>query len=224
MRKITVVFIMSLVLLSCSSKEAQSPDFLYGSKLYANFVNYYLKGKPILAQTAFNKAEYQFLRMDAMCNLSRIYIGRYVLEEGIDDKTALSKAAEYASLGSCQKELEAVKYLSGDNYNKELLPEPYSDTAGASGEELLRLSDNEEFPDYTRTRLLRSAAIGYIVSDAPLAEKLAERALVIDKFNGRSLNILRDLTIIKTSAEKQGKNTLDIEKRIELVKAVLNKK
>ncbi|MGD9808455.1 MAG: hypothetical protein AB7E76_12225 [Deferribacterales bacterium] len=224
MRKTAVVFIISLMIFSCSSKEAQSPDFLYGSKVYANFVDYYLKGKPILAQAAFNKAEYQFLSMDAMCNLSRIYIGRFVLEEGGEDQTALEKANNYASLGSCQNEIEAVKYLSGVNYDKKLLPEPYSEIAGADGEKLINLSDNKELPDYTRTRLLRNAAIGYIMSDAPLAEELAERALVIDRFNGWSLNILRDLTIIKAAAEKQEKDTLDIEKRIGLVKAVLNKK
>lgn len=224
MRKLIVLMVILFALFSCSSKEAQSPDFLYGSKLYSNFVNYYLKGKPVLAESAFRKSEYQFLSMDAQCNLSRIYIGRYVLDEGGEDEAALKRADEYAVLGSCQSEKETVKYLSGVKYDKALLPAPYNDIAEADTEKLVKLSENDDFPDYTKTRLLRKAAIAYIMTDAAEAEKLAERALVLDRFNGWSLNILRDLIIIKTAADKQGKDLKDIEKRIGLVKAVLNKK
>jgi len=224
MRKLITLTIILFALFGCGSKEVQSPDFLYGSKLYNNFVNYYLKGKAKLADQAFLEAENQFLKMDAMCNLSRIYIGRFVLEEGGKDLAALDRAGEYASLGSCKKEKEAVKYLLGKEYDKELLPEPYSQIDGADNKKLVTLSDNKEFPDFTKTRLLRTAAIGYIVSDAEQAQTLAERALVLDRFHGWSLNILRDLTIIKTAMRKQGKEIEDIEKRIELVKTVVGKK
>jgi len=223
MKKILIIICIASALTACS-KPKKSSDFLFGSKLYNKYVEYYLKGQPRLAERAFANAENQFLKMDAMCNLSRIYIGRYVLDEGGREDSVLLKSSEYASLGDCKSELESIKYLSGEKYDKKLLPSPYSEIAEADSEKLVKLSDNKEFADYTKTRLLRAAAIGYLVSNPVKAEELAEKALVTDKFNGWSLNILRDLIIIKSAREKQKKKTEDIKKRIELVKAVLGKK
>ncbi|ADD68453.1 hypothetical protein Dacet_1689 [Denitrovibrio acetiphilus DSM 12809] len=224
MKKITVMILFAVLLGACASKPAQSPDFIYGNKLYNNFVNYYLSGKARLAERAFHDAEEQFLRMDAMCNLSRIYIGRYVLDEAGEDLAALEKASEFASLGACTAEGETIKFLLGKSYEKSLLPEPYYYTAEADTEKIVSLSGDSDFPDYTRTRLMRRAAIDYIVTDPAKSEKLSEAAIVIDRFNGWSLNILRDLIIIKLAKEKMGQNTEDIKKRIELVKIVLPKK
>lgn len=223
MRKILIFICMAVLLASCS-KPQKSDDFLYGSRLYNNFADYYLKGKARLAEHNFALAENQFLRMDAMCNLSRMYIGRYVLDEGGNEKNVLLKAKEYAKLSDCKHELAAADYLLGEKYDKESLPEPYKSISGADKEKLVSLSEDSEYPDYTKTRLLRRAAIDYIVSSPAKAEELANKALVIDRFKGWSLNILRDLTIIKTSRAKQGKDTEDIIKRIELIKAALNKK
>lgn len=220
-----ITLIISLmVVFSCCSKPAKSPDFLYGSKLYNNFTNYYLKGEPELAEMAFAKAEYQFLKMDAMCNLSRIYIGRYVLDEDNSEYNVLAKAKEYGKLGDCSSELEAIRYLSGEKYDKTLLPAPYNILAGADNEKLVSISEDKETSDYTKTRLLRKVAIDYLVTDPEKSFELAGKALVIDKFNGWSLNILRDLIIVKIALEKQGKETEEIIKRIDLIKVSLGKK
>ncbi|PLX69572.1 MAG: hypothetical protein C0603_01200 [Denitrovibrio sp.] len=224
MRKILILICVIALVMSCGSKPQKSPNFLFGSKLYSNFVNYYLKGEPRLAEMAFASAENQFLRMDAMCNLSRIYIGRFVLDEGGEEESGLSKARAYATLGECQSEIEAIKYLSDENYDKKLLPDPYAQIAGADKKTLVELTDDKKMANYTKTRLLRNVAIGYLVSNPTKSEELANKALVIDRFNGWSLNILRDLIIIKTSREKIGKNNEDINKRIKLIKASLNKK
>lgn len=223
MKKITIILCAAFLLVSCS-KPQQSPDFLYGSKLYEKFVNYYLKGEARLAEHAFAGAEAQFLQVDSMCNLSRLYIGRYVLDEGGNEQNILKKSAEYAKLGGCEAENAVILYLSGEKYDRTLLPEPYRSSAGADAGKLASLSEDKDFPDYTRTRLLRRAAIDYIVGNPEKSEELANSALVMDKFNGWSLNILRDLIIIKTSREKQSKENEDIIKRIELIKTVLNKK
>lgn len=220
-----VTFLTSLMLLTnACSKPAKSPDFLFGSKLYNKFTDYYLKGEPRLAEMAFANSENQFLKMDAMCNLSRIYIGRYVLDEEGDEKNILVKASEYAELGDCVSELESIKYLSGEKYDKKLLPEPYADIAGADVEKLVSISEKKETPDHTGTRLLRKAANDYLVTDPAKAQELAEQALVTDRFNGWALNILRDLIIIDAALEKQNKENKEIKKRIELIKASLGKK
>lgn len=192
--------------------------------MYSKYVDYYLKGEARLAEMAFASAENQFLKMDAMCNLARIYIGRYVLDEGGEEKSILDKAVSYAKIGECLPESEAVKYLSDEKYDIKLLPEPYSQMADADNDKLIKLAEDKKLADYTKTRILRKVAIGYIVSNTSKAEELAGKALVIDKFNGWSLNILRDLIIIKTSREKQGKDNQDINTRIELIKAALSKK
>lgn len=223
MKKITIILCMLILTVSCS-KPQKSPDFLFGSKLYNKYVDYYLKGEARLAENAFGNAESQFLRMDAMCNLSRIYIGRFVLDEGGAEQNILVKAEEYAKLGKCDAEISAIMYLSGEKYDKTFLPEPYKSQSDADSEKLVKLSENKDYPDYTKTRFLRKAAIDYIVGNPAKAEELAEKALVTDRFNGWSLNILRDLIIIKASYEKQNKDTEEIIKRIELIKSVLNKK
>lgn len=223
MKKLTVFLAAALFISACGAK-VKSPDFLFGSKLYSQFTDYYLKGEARLAEHAFAGSEAQFLKMDAMCNLSRIYIGRYVLDEPGTEPSLLLRAAEFAELGACAEEAESVKYLSGETYDKKLLPEPYSLEAGADAEKLVSLSGDEDLPDYTRTRLMRTAAIAYIVNSPEQAEELAERAIVLDRFNGWSLNILRDLIIIKNARLEQNKETDEIVKRIELLKAVLNKK
>lgn len=220
-----VTLITSLmVMVSGCSKPPKSPDFLFGSKLYNKFVDYYLKGEPRLAEMAFAQSENQFLKMDAMCNLSRIYIGRYVLDEEGDEENILIKAGEYGKLGDCSSELEAIKYLSGEKYDKTLLPKPYEEISGADSEKLVSISEDKEMSGFTRTRLLRTAAEGYLLSDPAKAAELAERALTIDRFNGWSLNILRDLIIVKSSLEKQNKEIVEVNKRIELIKAALDKK
>jgi len=224
MRKLLILICIAAVTASCGSKPAKSPDFLYGSKLYSNFVNYYLKGEPRLAEMAFASAENQFLKMDALCNLSRIYIGRFVLDESGVEKGILEKSRKYAELGKCFSENEAISFLSGEKYDKDILPEPYSQIAGADNDKLVSISENKDLPDYTKTRLLRKVAIAHIVSNPTKSEELVQRALIIDKFNGWSVNILRDLVILKLSAEKQGKDTSDIKQRIELIKAVVSNK
>jgi len=224
MRKLFIYICVAFVVISCSGKPKQSPDFLYGSKEYGKFVDYYLKGKPRLAEASFARGEAQFLRMDELCNISRMYIGRFVLDETGEDMSTLDKSKEYAALGNCSSEMEAIKYLSGKKYDKELLPEPYSLIIGADGEKLIKLSESDKLLDYTRTRLLRRAAIGYIVSSPDKAVSAAEEALVLDRFNGYSLNILRDLIIIKSAKEKLGEDTDGIKKRIRLIKAMLDKK
>lgn len=224
MRKLLILFTIVITISGCGAKEAQSPDFLYGSKLYNNFVQFYLKGKTRLADMAFANSENQFLKMDAMCNLSRIYIGRLVLEEEGMDDAVLSRAIEYAKIGKCESESVVISFLQGEEYDKKVLLEPYSLIAGAKADELVNVAGDDKLPGYTRTRLLRKAALQYISSDPSKAEITAEAALVIDRFHGWSLNILRDLTIIKVAREKSGKDFKDINKRIELVKTVLSKK
>ena len=213
-----------MIMITACSKPVKSPDFLFGSKLYNKFTDYYLKGEPRLAEMAFASSESQFLKMDAMCNLARIYIGRYVLDEEGDEQNILVKAGEYAKLGKCPEESEAVKYLSGNEYDKKLLPEPYASLAGADNDKLVSISGGKKIPDHTKTRLLRTAANDYIMTNPELAYELADRALTTDRFNGWSLNILRDLIIMKAALEKQNKNTNQINKRIELINASLDKK
>jgi len=223
MKKIIILVCITAALFSCS-KPKQSKDFLYGSKLYNNFVNYYLKGEPRLAEMAFESAEMQFQKMDAMCNLSRIYIGRYVLDEANKETAVLERASRYAELGGCLPETEAIKYLSGEKYDKDILPEPYKSIGKGESETLIELAEKKDTADYTKTRLLRRAAIDYLISDPAKSEELGERALVTDRFNGWTLNILRDLIVIKSAREKQGKEINDIAARIKLIKNTLDKK
>jgi len=224
MRNLLIVTAISLLMLSCSGKPKSSPDFLYGSRYYNVYMENYLKGEPKVAESYFYKAEAQFRRVDSLCNLSRLYLGRYVLEEGQEDAAVLEMAKKYAALGQCQEEAESVLYLSGQAHDRDKLPEPFRTISGATPEKLASAAESSKFDDVTKTRLLRKAAIGYIMDSPALSEELAEKALAIDKYHGWSLNLLRDLIIIKNARIRQGKNAEDIITRIELVKSVMVKK
>jgi hypothetical protein len=224
MKKIIVVASLLILMTACGSKPKQSQDFVYGSQLYKRFTNYYLKGEPVLAEKSFAAAEKQFLSVDGLCNLSRIYIGRYVLDEGKGEPVLLEKAAEYSKLGKCESEKSAILYLMESDYDKKVLPEPFKSLAKAGLEDIEDLAESSDFQDVTRSRLYRKAAIGYLLTTPEKSYQLAEAAMKIDKFHGWSVNILRDMIIMKSSLIKQGKDTKDINKRIELIKSVLNKK
>jgi len=222
-RNFIIILTLSALLYSCASKPESSPDFLYGSRFFNVYMENYLKGEPKVAESYFYKAEAQFRKVDSLCNLSRIYLGRYVLEEGDGDPAILETAKKYADLGACEEEQQSALFLGGQTFDKDKLPEPFKSIQGADREKIADMADNSKFDDVTKTRLLRNAAIGYIIDSPERSEELAEQALVIDKYHGWSLNLLRDLIIIKNARMKQGKNTDDIATRIELIKSVMIK-
>ena len=224
MKKLAILITAALLAVSCASKEKSSEDFLYGSRLYNQFMEYYLKGDAKLADYNFYKAEEQFLKVDGMCNLSRLYLGRYIIQETEDDSASLEVAKKYADAGKCEEENNLIAYFSGKQYNKGLLPEPYKTISKLSGEKLYDAAFDDDFDDITRTRLLRKVSIGYIMQNPSLAEDIAQEALDIDKQRGWSLNIMRDLIVIKSARDKQNKDSADIDTRIRLIKTQLIKK
>lgn len=224
MRKLILLLTLAVAVSACGSKPKSSPDFLHGSRLYQQFQEYYLKGDPKLADYNFYKAEAQFQRVDSVCNLSRIYIGRYVIQETESDNDALIVAKKYAEAGDCAEEINAVDYFMKKDFNIDILSEPYKSINGLTGEKLARAAESDKFDDITKTRLLRKAAIEYILTNPVLSEEIAGRALSIDKLHGWSLNILRDLIIIKNACEKQSRDCRDIETRINLVRTQVIKK
>lgn len=224
MKKIIIAMATVAILASCVSKSQSSEEFLYGSKLYNEFQEYYLKAEPALADAAFTKAEAQFQKIDSVCNLSRIFIGRYTLDEAGTDATSLEFAKKYAQIGNCEEEQQVINFIEQKPFDKNKLPEPYISINGQSTDELVKSVEKNKFDDITGTRLLRNAAIGYIIKNPAQAESLAGKALTLDKYHGWSLNILRDLIILKDAMEKQNKDTADIDARIKLVKLHMIKK
>lgn len=214
----------ALLLISCGAKPKSTQEFMYGSRLYNQFQENYLKGEAKLADYNFYKSEEQFMKVDSLCNLSRIYIGRYVIDETGSDSASMELAKRYAEVGGCQEELAAVGYLTGNKYDKSLLPEPYKTINGLDTEELLYAAKYDKFDDITKTRLLRKAAIDYIMLKPELSEQIAMQAAEIDKARGWTVNILRDLIITKIARKKQNKDIRHIETRIELLKSQLIKK
>ncbi|MCD8553022.1 hypothetical protein [Seleniivibrio sp.] len=224
MKNLIIILTAAVLLYSCASKPQSSPDFLYGSRFFNVYMENYLKGEPKVAESYFYKAEAQFRKVDSLCNLSRIYLGRYVLEEGEEDPAVLELAKKYADLGACEEEQQSVLYLTGQKYDGNKLPEPFRTIEGTDREKLAYIATDSKFDDVTKTRLLRKAAIDYIIDNPKRSEELAEKALELDKYHGWSLNLLRDLIIIKNARIKQGKNADDIATRIELIKSVMVKK
>ncbi len=62
MRRIIILLCITALVVSCGSKPKKSPDFLFGSKLYSKYVDYYLKGEARLARWLSLLRRISFLR------------------------------------------------------------------------------------------------------------------------------------------------------------------
>lgn len=224
MTKFTITVLVTLLTIFGCSSVKQSPDFSYGSGLYSKYIDTTLKGNNELAELNFYKAVDVFQRMDDFCNISRLYISRYVLEpeHNID---FLAKSKEMGILQNCEEELNVVSYLLGESFNEKTLAEPYSIIHKAEAKNNPKLlveyaKDEKNNNDESRSRMYRLAASKYIKSDPENAEILIKEAQIIDGFNGWTVNLISDIELLISVYSELKKDTTNLLKR----KALLEKK
>lgn len=215
------------IIFGCSSKK-YSPEYLYGENLYNNYINLYLKGNIELAELNFYKSINVFVKLDDMCNISRMYISRYLVEENYDDFDYLIKAKQYAMLKDCNQENNLINFLTHSDYDASMLEDIYTAHSNflKTGEvsDLEQILENRSINDSAKSRFYRILANNYISSDTLKAEKYIDLAYAIDTHNGWTLNILRDLEVKLKICENMNNECGSLRKRILLIKNILDKK
>jgi hypothetical protein len=227
MKKLIIIILCLFTAVACGGKKL-SGEFLYASNLYSTSTDYYLKGEQLLADISFYKSVDAFQRMDDLCNISRLYIGRYVLSEDNASAEDLVTANRYASLDSCEEEKTVIAFLSGNEYDADLLEEPYSLLAKTYEDNktgrLVSYAGGEKTPKETASRLYRFSAAKMASSEPEEACELLKTARELDSLQGWTLNIYRDLNLMLSVCKDNSIDKEQISKRSELLRQILIKK
>jgi hypothetical protein len=224
MKKLLIFVVIAIFLSSCSSKKV-SQSYTLGEDRFLKHIDTYLQGLPV-SEVYFLKSVDAFQKRDDFCNLSRLYITKYLLNEEEIDEKSINIAYFYAKNGNCFSEQNLINYHLQKEYDEDKLPTYYKT--------YIKVVENNNYaslnkklsksPDYFLSRILRKTATEILEKDPKLAVSLVEDAHKIDAFNGWTLNLYRDLLILKKGYEMQGMDTETIDVRIENLKVKLHKK
>jgi len=218
MKQTFMILIITVFLFSCSSKKI-SPVYQEGESLYEKYIDNYLKGNRV-SSVYFDKAVNIFQRNDDFCNLSRIYVSRFLLNEEYKDTKALEDARFFAENGRCSEEDNFLNFVEGKEYEITKLPEYYQKYLKIIKQNNYNNIKEKfaEFPEYFVSRVLRNEA-ALLMNETGLM--LIDEAYQIDRFNGWTLNIYRDLLIKIKIMNKLGKNTDKDEIRVKNLESIL---
>lgn len=214
---------MLLVFVVGCSSPKNSDNFLYGERLFINFIDSYLKGQDV-AETFFIKSVDTFQRSDDFCSLSRIYLTKFLLNEEYEDNKTFNQGKFYAESDNCMREKNIYAFYRGENYDINFLDEYYKSYLKMLSKNDIQsmLEKENNFPDYFHSRILRSYVRNMKVDDKT-AKKILEKAKEIDRFNGWTLNLLRDYILLEQFNVSQEKIS-QIKLKIELLSRKLSKK
>jgi len=193
-------------------------------RYFENYIKYYFQGNFTLAETNFLKAVDLFQKSDDQCNLSKLYISKNLIE---NDNISLEYAKRYALLGHCDEEINTIDFLSGKPYIYDKLPSSLKIQAQEfkSAEELIKILSKDDFSDWTRSRLYRDFAQRFINrSDTNNSDMLIEYALKIDRYNGWTYNIQKDLLLIKEICLLKHDDCKYIDERLDIINRKMIKK
>ncbi len=226
MKKLAILTALLITAAACGQKQKSSSEYIYAASLHKNYSSYYYKGQQKVADITFYKALDAFQRMDSVCNISRMYITKYVLAENDAHSEDLAKASAYAGLGGCDDEKSVTRFLSGDNITEtDSLEEPFSLIAEfrESGKysSLLSYAEDKDTRSDSAVRLYRLIASEITDSEPEKAYELAEKARVIDSTYGWTLGLSRDLDIMIKAYGKLGRDASALIERKRLIDAKL---
>lgn len=192
--KIISALLVCVVAVSCSSK-VEDKDINLGMTLVSRAVDYQLQGREKMASYTYNRAISKFRDMGDFCNMSRTAIAVVT----VDPETSLSlleDARAFATLGRCSEEQNIVNFLSHNDYEYKLLPEPYKSISKFYGtgdiKYLLKIARNGSNSEQLRSYAFRQAAAHIVENDPKYAIELIEKSDVIDSKNTWTLNLVKN--------------------------------
>jgi hypothetical protein len=189
------------------------------------YIDLSLKGEKASAESLFDKTVVSLIKLDKICDLSRVYITRYIIDLPKKNFKTLNIANEYALSDNCKSEENIINFLLGKDFDLQSLEMPFYAYAKYSSNKdiniLISASQKENIPDYTKSRLLKYASKEILNKDIKQAQKLIKQSKDIDTFNGWTYSIYQDLLIMREICLKTTTDCKSIDKRIELIKKVL---
>ncbi|KAA0259417.1 hypothetical protein FHQ18_00630 [Deferribacter autotrophicus] len=225
-----VIFIVLLVFVVSCSKTTKYPDYFTTVSGYMNsYVKTVLKDNSKLADSFFKKAEKQLLLADDNCNLARIYIKRFFVEEEFNQNSLfyLEKASVFANLSDCDEEKKIIDGLLMLKLDTEIVNKFYNYYFNylKSGNEnnLLTFLKKDEVPDYVKSKVFRMLAEDNFMKSLEKSEYYINQAYQIDSFNSYSIYLLKDLNIMYKICEKKGEVCDNLEKRKTMLQEVIKK-
>lgn len=190
------------------------------------YIDLYLKGNINSAEIMFDKTVSKFTHQDDMCNLSRLYISRYILNLPKKDKKTLLIATKFSELDNCSAEKSIVNFLSGKPVSPDKLEQPYKAYAeyktNKNINSIIKIAKDNTLTDYARSRLYRFATKETINTNLKDAEIFLLEANKIDRYNGWTFAIYQDLVLLKEICKKNNKNCSHFDKRMTLLKNILH--
>lgn len=193
--KIISALLVCLMAVACAGSKVEDRDINLGMTLVARAVDYQLQGRERMASYTYNRAVSKFRDMGDFCNMSRTAIAVVT----VDPETSLSlleDARAFATLGRCSEELNIVNFLSHNDYNYGLLPEPYKAISKfyTTGDikYLLSIAKKSTNSEQLRSYAFRQAASHIVENDPKYAIELIEKSDVIDSKNTWTLNLVKN--------------------------------
>ncbi len=212
-------------MVACSSSKKTSIPLSSAHLKYNKYIELKLKGESRLASAYFDKVAVSYIKLDRMCDLSRLYISKYIFNLPEKDSKVISIAYNYAKSGKCNNEENILNYLAGKDYDIDKLEIPFKIYASYKKNNNIEILfdgiDNDELTDYAKTRLIRYTVKQIIDKDIDKADELIKQAKEIDSFNGWTALIYKDLLLMKQICSKSKTDCVYLDKRIELISNIL---
>lgn len=223
-----LVFFIVATITGCVSKEYPE-GFLYSKRMYNNYISHYLKGRKELADVSYYKAVGQLQKYDAVCQISRLYISRYLLAEDYGNYKYLNEAYEYAELKDCDYENNLINFLADKEYNIENLSKVYKGYAvykeTGDYKKFDSVLNDPEVRDSEKSRFYRILAEELLPESPSESDYFIKKAYEVDAFKAWTLNIYRDLKImLKLCKIRKGDNCSNYRKRLSLIEIKLDKR
>lgn len=224
--KIISSILVCMFAVSCAGK-VEDKDINLGMTLVVRAVDYQLQGREKMASYTYNRAVAKFRDMGDFCNMSRTAIAIVT----VDPETSLSlleDARAFATLGRCSEELNIVNFLSHNDYEYKLLPEPYKSISKfyTTGDvkHLISLAKKGSNSEQLRSYAFRQAAAHIVDNDPKYAVELIEKADVIDSKNTWTLNLVKNEKIRLNALRAMGLPDDLSSQRLKILEQSLNDK
>ena len=224
--KIMLAVCLCIIITACSNK-TQRDDMMLGMTLVERAVDYQLQGRERMASYTYNRAVAKFRDMGNFCNMARTAIV-IVTADPEESLPLLEDARAFAALGKCQEELNIVNFLSHNDYEYKLLPEPYKSISKfyTTGDvkHLISIAKKGSNSEQLRSYAFRQAAAHIVDNDPKYAVELIEKADVIDSKNTWTLNLVKNEKIRLNALRAMGLPDDLSSQRLKILEQSLNDK
>lgn len=224
--RIISTILVCLFAASCASK-VEDKDINLGMTLVVRAVDYQLQGREKMASYTYNRAVSKFRDMGDFCNMSRTAIA-IVTVDPEKSLSLLEDARAFATLGRCSEELNIVNFLSHNDFEYKLLPEPYKSISKfySTGDVkyLISIAKKGSNSEQLRSYAFRQAASHIVDNDPKYAVELIEKADAIDSKNTWTLNLVKNEKIRLNALRAMGLPDDLSSQRLKILEQSLNDK